>query len=307
MGSPLTDKQFVRLLDDRLNKVYFDEYKPLPQIRDKFYNVIKSKKAWEEFFSVGAIPDPEAFNGTIQYQSVSPGYHTKIEPLEYAGGITIQRRLLDTDRYDIIENMAKGLATAANRKMNKIAHEPFAYFDSTAFTYVDSEEGVALCSNSHTTKTPDVSTSTGFDNYSTLAFDATNLESLRILSKGFKDDIGERIETNFDTIIHGTNLAEAVWEVLNSSGKTGDNLNNANFQKGRWKAIELPMLDDYDTNDWFLVDSSLMKKSLIWLEGVPLEFNSTTDFDSLMRKYADYFVCGWGFVDWKWVIGSSVS
>lgn len=307
MGNPLTDKQFTRLLDDRLTKVYTNRYKELELIKDKFYGIVKSKKAWEEYFSVSGIPDPEAFQGIIQYQGVYPGYHTKIEPKEYAGGITIQRRLLDTDRYDVIEKMSKGLAEAANRKMNKIAHEPFLYFDSSAFTFVTSEEGVALCSNSHTTKVPDVSTATGFDNLSTLPFDATNLEALRIQSKGFKSDIGERIQTNFDTIVHGTNLAADVWEVINSSGKTGDNLNNDNFQRGRWKSIELPLLDDTDTNDWFIVDSTAMKDSLLWIDAVPVEFNATTDFDTMMRKYADYFVCGWGFVDWRFIIGSSVS
>jgi hypothetical protein len=307
MSNPLTDKQFTRLLDDRLTKVYYDRYKGLDSIVDKFFTRNKSKKAWEEYFSVGNIPDPELFNGTIQYQSVSPGYHTKITPVEYAGGITIQRRLIDTDRYDIIEKLPKKLAEAANRKMNKIAHELFEDFDSTSFSFMSSEEGVALCSNSHTTKAPDVSTSTGFDNLSTLAFDATNLEALRVQSLGFRDDISERIQTNFDTIIHGSNLAEAVWEVMNSKGKTNDNLNNENFQKGRWKAIELPLLDDTDTNDWFIADSSAMKDSLIWLDSVPLEFNSTTDFDTMMRKYADYFVVGWGFTDWRWLIGSSVS
>lgn len=307
MGNPLTDKQFVRLLDDRLTKVYTEEGKGLPSIIDKFFARQKSKKAWEEYFSIGGVPDPEAFNGIIQYQSVAPGYHTKIEPKEYAGGITIQRRLLDTDRYDVIEGLAKGLKKAALRKMNKIAHEVFYHFDSTAFTFMTPEEGVALCSNSHTTKAPDVSTSSGFDNLATLAFDAANLETLRIQSKGLRDSIGERMETNFDTIIHGTNLAEAVWEVLNSSGKVDVADNNANFQKGRWKSIELPMLDDHDTNDWFIVDSSAMKDSLLWIDAVPLEFNSTTDFDTMMRKYADYFVIGWGFTDWRWIIGSSVS
>ena len=305
--NPLTDKQFVRLLDDRLTKVFQDRYKGLPSIIDKMYNRVSSKKAWEEYFSVGSIPDPEAFAGIIQYQGVSPGYHTKIEPKEYAGGITVQRRLIDTDRYDVIEGMSKGLATAANRKMNKIAHEPFLYHDSTAFTFVDSEEGVALCSNSHLTKTPDVSTSTGFDNLATLAFDEANLETLRIQSRGFKDDIGERIETNFDTIIHPTNLAKEVWEVLNSQGKTGVADNDGNFHRGRWKAIELPLLDDTDTNDWFIVDSAAMKESLLWIDGVPLEFNSTTDFDTQMRKYASYAVFGWGFTDWRFILSSSVS
>jgi len=307
MANPLTDRQFVRLLDDRLTKVYMDQYNGLPLIIDKFFNRVADKSAWLEYYSVGAVPDPELFNGTIQYQGVAPGYHTKITPLEYAGGIMIERRLLDTDKYNVIEGRAKGLAEAANRKMNKLAHEPFIYHDSSAFTFMDPEEGVALCSNSHTTKASGVSTATGFDNLSTLPFNATNLEALRIQSLGLRNDIGERITTNFDTIVHPSNLAEEVWEVIKSEGKVDEITNNANFQRGRWKTIELPMLDDYDTSDWFIVDSSRMKDSLIWQDGVPLEFMSTTDFDSLIRKYADYFVCGWGWSDWRWVIGSSVS
>lgn len=307
MANPLTDKQFVRLLDKRLTDVAVGAYEGLPMIIDKLFKVMPSKKAWEEFMAVSGVGDPEAFNGMIQYQGAYPGYTCKITPTEYAGGITIQRRLLDTDQYDVIEELASGLGEAANRKRNKIAHEPFIYFDSAAFNYLYSEEGVALCSNSHTTKVPNVSTSAGFDNLLTLAFDADNLEAARILSKGFKSDIGERIQTNFDTIIHGTNLAADVWEVLNSQGKTGTANNDANFQKGRWKSIELPLLDDYDTNDWFIVDSAMMKKQLIWVDGVKPEFNSTTDFDTLVRKYASYFVCGWGFRDWRFIVGSSVS
>lgn len=307
MGNPLTDRQFVRLLDKRLNKVSTDSFNGLPLIIDQFYNRVADKSAWLEYFSVGAVPDPVLFNGTTEYQSVAPGYHTKITPLEYAGGIIIERRLLDTDQYGVIDGLASGLGEAANRKMNKLAHEPFIYPDSSAFTFMETDEAVALCSDSHTTKASGVSTTYGFDNLSTLSFDAVNLEALRIQSKGFKNDIGERIQTNFDTIVHGTNLTEAVWEVIHSKGKYDEMTNNASFQYGRWKSIELPLLDDYDTNDWFIIDSSLMKKSLIWQDGVPIEFNSTSDFDTHMRKYASYFVCGWGWKEWRWIIGSSVS
>jgi hypothetical protein len=307
MGNPLTDRQFVKLLDKTLTEVYMDTFNGLPLIIDQFFHRVTDKSAWLEYFNVGAVPDPVLFNGLIEYQSVAPGYHTKITPLEYAGGIIIQRRLLDTDQYDAIEGLASGLGEAANRKMNKLAHEPFIYPDSSAFTFMETDEAVALCSDSHTTKASGVSTTYGFDNLSTLSFDAVNLEAVRIQSKGLKNDIGERITTNFDTIVHGTNLAEAVWEIQKSEGKVDEMTNNANFQRGRWKSIELPLLDDYDTNDWFIIDSNLMKKSLIWQDGVPLEFNSTTDFDTMMRKYADYFVCGWGWREWRWIIHSSVS
>jgi hypothetical protein len=303
--SPFTSSQAVKLLDKNISKFYWDRYKGMDLIIDKLYDRIKSKKAWEEFQSVGSLPDPQLFNGVIQMQNFSMGYHTKIVPLEYAGGFILERRLIDTDQSGIVKKLPQQLAIAANRKMNKIAHEPFIYPDSAAFTFMTSEEGVALCSNSHTTKTADVSTSSGFDNLATYGFDATNLEALRIQGLGFRDDIGERIQTNFDTIIHGSSLAADVWEVLNSTGKTGDNLNNANFQKGRWKSIELPMLDDYSSTGWGIVDSNAMKDALIWVDAVPLEFNTPPlDYDHMMRKYQDYFVCAYGFVDWRWILWS---
>lgn len=301
--NPLTSAQAIRLLDKRIDKLYWDRYKELPLIIDKLFDRQKSSKAWQEYYSIGDIPDPERFNGMVQQQSISMGYHTKIQPLEYAGGITIERLLFDTDQYNIVEKLPKKLGAAANRKMNKIAMEPFIYPDSNAFSFVTSEEGVALASNSHTTKSPDVSTSVGFDNLTSYAFDGVNLESVRILATQFRSDIGERFETNFDTIIHGSALAGAVWEELNSSGRTGDNLNNANYNKGRYKTIELPMLDDYSTTGWALVDSAAMKDSLIWIDGTPLEFhNSPMDSNTMMRTYIDYFRVGWGFTDFRWII-----
>ena len=44
MGSPLTDKQFVRLLDDRLSKVYYDQYKALPLYEISFITLKDLKK-----------------------------------------------------------------------------------------------------------------------------------------------------------------------------------------------------------------------------------------------------------------------
>jgi hypothetical protein len=148
--SPLTSSQAVKLLDKNIGKYYWDRYKGLPIIIDKLFDRVKSKKAWEEFQSVGSLPDPQLFNGVIQMQNFSMGYHTKIVPLEYAGGFILERLLIDTDQSGIIKKLPQQLATAANRKMNKIAHEPFIYPDSSSFTFMTSEEGVALASNSHT-------------------------------------------------------------------------------------------------------------------------------------------------------------
>lgn len=310
MGNPATTAEFFRLLDSSIDKTYWDRFKELTARKnyiDMLFDKRKTTKLEEQYYEVGAVPNPERFQGRIQYQGVTPGFLTTCKPLEYAGGITIERRLWDTDQSGVIKQMSKGEATACHRKKMELAHEPFTSAFSTAYNFMTSEEGVALCSNSHLTKVPGVSTSAGFDNYSTLALDAANLETVRIQSRGIKNDIGKRLDTNFDTIVHGTNLAANVWEIQTSQGKLGTGDNDPNFQRGRWKNIELPLLDDNDVDNWFIVDSELMKECLIWLEGVALEFNRATDFDSLIRKYASYFVDGWCFNSWRWLIGCEVA
>jgi len=301
--------QFVRLQTDNLEKKFTGGYEELKSIKERFFDVRVEKKAYLEFYGIGDIPDPSPFEGLRSYQAVAPGYHIRLEPKEWAGGIVIQRRLWDTDRYDQINNLAKGLGKAAKRAMNKIAHEFVIYMDSSAFSYMIAEEGVALASNSHTSKAS-VATTAGFDNLNTLPFNATNLEALRIITKGFKSDINERIQTDFDTILHGTNLSEAVWQIVKSEGDV-DEINPAikNFQRGRWKDEELPLWDDYDTNNWAIVDSSMMKDSLVWHQGLEkeVETSSTTDFDNLMLKFGSYFVCGWAWIDWRFFCGCVVA
>lgn len=243
MGNPLTDVEAMRLLDDRLEKKFYGGYEEIAPVKDTFFDVKVDKKAWLEYYGLGDVPDPVAFEGLISYQGVAMGFHTKIRPKEFAGGLVFQRRLLDTDRYDEMDKKSKGLGKAAKRKMNKVAHEWVIYMDSSAFDYMIAEEGVALCSNSHTSKA-NVSTASGFDNLITLPFNPTNLEAARLISKKFKSDINERIETNFDTIVHPASLGEKVWEIQKSEGKVDEITNNENFHRGRWKAEELPLWDD---------------------------------------------------------------
>lgn len=312
MAAPLTDKAFWRLLDKRID-LWVQEGRDRVAVKypDKFFTVKSGNKAWLEAYGIGSVPNPVAFNGLIQYQDVAPGYHTKIEPKEYAGGIIVQRLLLETDQYDAIEGLATGLGEAMDRLRNDHAVEPFAYCDSTSFTFATREEGVAIASNSHTTKAVSVSTTYGFDNLSTLAFDAVNLEALRLQAKGIRNDIGKQMPgNNFDTIIHGPSLSEAVWEVINSQGKVDTADNNENFQKSlKWKAIEVQELDDVENNcnNWGIVDSAAMKKALVWYDLIKPEFKNTEDFDTLMRKYRSYGAWGWGATDWRWVVWSVVA
>jgi len=306
MGSPIISENFIRLLDTRLKEVSSKTWDELPSQKGELYRDVPSDSAWEEFFSVGSIADIPAFNGKLDYLSMSPGYLTRIEPKEYAAGLAFERKFLDDKKYSVMSDQVESLTVAAQRTKAKIEVDPFAYAFSSAFSYMYSEEGVSLCNDSHTTKSG-VSTTTGFDNAGTSAMSKTSIAATKLAMLRFKNDIGERIVINPDTIVCGESLADTALEIVGSE-KNPDNANNTinTLYKG-YKVLVLKRLDDYDTNNWFLVDSRQMKKHLLWIDRIAKETKMTVDFDTMLLKWSIYFRCGNGFNDWRWVYGHAVS
>jgi phage major head subunit gpT-like protein len=313
MGNPLTSSQFTRLLDDRLRKVYADNFKELPSMVDKLFGVIKSDKAWEEFYGVGALPDIPAFSGQLEYLSVAPQFYTRIEPKERAGAIAIERKLIDDDRYGVIKSRQNGLVESMQRVREKDGANAFGYAFSSAFEYMTNEEGVSLCSTAHTTKSG-VSTATGFSNAGTSALSKTSIAATRILMKQFRNESGQRIMIEPDMIIVPDNLYDTACEAVGSSDggaksmlDPGNANNTINAQYGRWKVLAYPRLDDIDTNNWFVVDSKKMKEYLLWIDRISPEISTETDFNTMLIKQAIYARWGWGFSDWRFCYGHAVS
>ena len=307
MATPLDSSQFVRLLDNRLREISENPYPEISRMIPELYRIIKSDSASEEFYQIGAMPDIPEFTGKLSALGISPGYHFKIEPKEYAGETQLERKLIDDKKYAVLDNVAEGLMTSAIRTEEKLGSRSFTRAFSTAFDFMTSEEGLALCSDSHTTKAG-VSTSTGFDNVGTSAASKTAVAATRLLMRRFKNDIGERIEIGDDfAIVTPDNLAD-IFEEIN---RTPKGLNSAegtvNMQAGRYKIITYPRLDDTDTNNWYMVNMSAMKKSLVWIDRIAPEVKRTSDFSTYMLRIAIYFRCAYGFTDWRWVMGHNVS
>jgi phage major head subunit gpT-like protein len=313
MGNPLVSSQFIRLLDDRLRKVEVDSFKELPSMIDRLFGVIKSDKAWEEFYGIGAVPDIPAFSGTLEYLSVAPQYYTRIEPKEYAGAITIERKLIDDERYGVIKSRQQGLIDSLIRVREKLGAQAFGYAFSSAFTFQASEEGVALCSSSHTTKSG-AATTTGFSNAGSTALSKTSIAATRILMRQFRNESGSRIVIEPDTLIVPDELYDTACEAVgtNFNGATSmmdpDSANGKiNTQYKRWTVIPYPRLSDFDTNNWFMVDSKKMKEYLLWVDRIAPDVQTTKDFETLMFKQSIYSRFGYGFTEWRWIYGHSVS
>jgi len=306
MGNPVISENFIRLLDTRFREVSEKAWDEIPSQKGELYRDVPSDSAWEEFFSVSGVADIPAFNGKLEYLSQSPGYLTRIEPKEYAAGLAFERKFLDDKKYAVMSDQIESLTVAAQRTKAKIEVDPFAYAFSSAFTFMYSEEGVALVSDSHTTKTG-VSTASGFDNAGTSALSKTSLAAARLAMLRYRNDIGERIVTNPDTIVVGESLADTAYEIVGTPFGYETGNNTKNMMNGRFKVLVLPRLDDTDSNNWFLIDSRQMKKNLLWIDRIVKETKMTINFETFMLKWSIYFRCGNGFKDWRWIFGSAVS
>jgi len=307
MGNPLTSSQFIRLLTQELTDVRNDTYKELHSMIPMIYNEINSNKAWEEYLSVGAVPDIPEFTGQISYLDISPGYHMKVEPKEYAAGLQFERKLLDDEQYGIFRNRTAGLIKASHRVKEKLGVKTFANAFSTAYDFMESEEGTALCSSSHTTKSG-TSTANGFDNAGTSALNKTAVAATRILMRQYRNDISERIEISDNlALIVPDNLADAAEEIVGTPKSLDTAEGNINMQYKRYKVIPYLRLDDYDTNNWFMVDMDAMKRDLIWINRIKDDVRSTVDFENYAVKVSIYLRVAYGWRDWRWIYGHSVS
>lgn len=308
MADVTTSSQLQRLLDKRLREVADFEklYPALNPMIPTLFRMFDSDAAFEEFYSIGSLPDHQRFTGKIPFVNRSPGYHIKIEPYEYALGRQLERKFLDDKKYSVFDDEAVALTNSAARTMEKEASVIFTGAFSTAFQFQTNEEGVALC-GSHRTKSG-TSTATGFSNTGTSAMNKTSVAATKILMRQLRNDVSERIEMsdNFGLLVPD-NLADAAYELVNTPKGMDSAEGNVNPQYKRYKVIPYARLDDSDTNNWYMVNMDLMKKCLIFINRIKPETKTQVDFHTLVTMISSYMRFGAGTTDWRWIYGHNVT
>lgn len=307
LSSPLTSAKFARLLKKDLKEVVEDELKSLPNQGEKYYRVIDSDMAQEEFFNVSGLPDIGEFNGKLSYIGQAPGYYNKIEPKEFAQGTQTERKFIDDNQFGVLRNQGKALAKALARTKEKYRARPFVNAFSSAWDFQQSEEGLSLCNSSHTTKSG-TSTASGFDNAGTSAMSPTSVAASWLAMRQFRDPISERIEMDDSwTIMCPDTLGDRAEEIVGTEKGIDSGNHTINVQKGRYNVERYMRLDDYSTTNWFLVNWTLMKQYLVWISHTDADYNNTVDFDTYALKHSIYARWGNGYLDWRWIYGHQVA
>lgn len=309
MPNPMVSSGFGDLVDRRITKIFWDKYNELPQHIQKLYRMDTSSDQYETVSSVGALQDFSPFTGSVAYQSMSQGYDVRATHVEFSSGIQIERALYDDDRHGVWEGRPRGLASAAVRTREKHGARLLNNAFSVDTFFYNNSEGVSLCSNTHLTTAPNVSTAVGFDNLTTSALTSVALIAARIQMMNFRDDVGNRVSSMPDDLWIPIDLYDRAYEIMESSGIPDSANNNANVNKGAFSIMPTAAGWNYmtDSNNWFLVDSNYKKEMVVWYDRTPLEFAFAEEIDTLVAKWRAYmrYSCMWH--DWRWVLGALVS
>lgn len=304
MASPMTSGAWSDLLDKRVTVLHNDRLKQLSDRVGDFYNMQSSSDSYERSSEAGALPDFVEFGGTVTYQNQNQGYDVTYTHKEFVNGFQITRDLYDDDRHGVWERKPKALADAYMRTRQKHGARVFNNAFSVDTYFFSNSEGVALCSNSHTT-TSGASTASGFDNLITSSLTATAVEAARIQFRGFRGDQAERISVMPSMLLIPIDLYGRAHEIVMSSGKPSSANNDSNVHKGAYKIVDWEYMTD--TNDWFMIDESAMKDMLNWYDRIKLEFGMAEELDTLVAKWRAYARYSAGWDNWRWILGASVS
>jgi hypothetical protein len=125
--------------------------------------------------------------------------------------------------------------------------------------------------------------------------------------RSYTDDRGELIQCMPDTLVVPPELEDQAYVEARTPLKTGGANNDLSFVNSLGLKV---IVWDYltDANNWFMVDSQMVKQHLTWFDRVPLGFalNPLSDFQ-LKAQYRGYMRYSLGWNDWRWVYGHAVA
>ena len=281
---PNVSSAYTKLLFEGLKKVSVDRQTFVEQSNmiDKIYTRVSSDKVTEEFYSVGQVPDVQDSTGRFSELRMVPGYSTKIEAKQFGGFVETERTLMDDEQYGVMTlgSIEAGLVDAANRGREDSAVKVVANATSSSYDFItNQEEGVALASNSHTTKTVGVSTTTGFDNLGTSVLNKTSAAATRILMRKFKNPLGRRYSTNrrWGLLVSDSNEFKA-GELNNTPWGLDSGERTVNMQASMYQIIVWERMEDFSVSNWAMVDLDMMKKNMIFLDRIKGETERERDF-----------------------------
>lgn len=284
-----------------LRTIFNQQIKKSKDFVGELFTVEKSTKQAEYnqgIGSLGMMDEWGASNNQVSYEDVNKGYKATYLHKKYSKGLTLERELVEDDQYGEIKKRVRLLTQSVY--FTRQYYGALLFNEAFNATYAG-PDGVALCSASHPYSPSDATVQS---NAGTGALNATNLETARTAMMGWKDDKGNLLVVEPDTLIVPPALRKAALVIADSNGEPDVSDNNINIWKGSVDVIEFKFLTS--STAWFLADRQRMKAFLHWYDRriAKLEMDKE-NFNSEVGAYKVVSRFSRGFDDWSFIYGST--
>lgn len=274
-----------------LRKIYSRHMTNLKDYLPVLFNMEKSTKAQEFTLGVGNLGLMRAWDDTgrqVYYEDVEKGHKATYTHKKYSLGEQLERELLEDDQYSEIKKRIRNLSQSVYYTRQYFGASVFNNAFSNAYAGPDS---AALCSAAHT-YSPGNAAVWGNVNLA-LPLTPDNVEAVRNLMVQWRDDKGNLLAINPDTIVVPSNLRKAAMVIADTDREPDTTDHNINIWHGSLDVIEHLFLTN--PNAWFLIDKNRMKNFLNWYDRRMAKLEFDNDFDTEVSKYkvVNRFSFGW--------------
>lgn len=269
---------------------------------DKIFHVIQSNKAFEEdasYTGIGLLEEtPEL--GAVPYEDADPSWVTTYVHREFKKGRMVSKKMVQDEKWNIIQNLPKTLSIAKLRTFETAAADVLNYgfvAGGGGLAQFDGADGQALFSTAHTNKKGTITQS----NKITTALSVSALEAVTTAMQNRLDSKGQIVTFNPDTLIVHPNNRFKARTILESDGSIGNNFNDINTMKGALNLIVWPYLKN--PTAWFVMDSSAHQLNFFKRTDEDVE-GPVWDFDNGAAKWKVETRFSVGYSSWQGIYGS---
>lgn len=293
---------YQTLVDRRYREIYDEEYASTLDQLPLFFSMQTSDSFEERRGSVGELPIWTSFGGSLTYTQFYEQYNATATHIEFTQAYRTSRRLMDDDLTGIMRgDRYRKMVNAGIVTRQQHGARLWNFMSSNDNMFYERSEGLPIASDAHTTRTPNVSTATGFDNLTTAELSPTSYRALRQQMRRFNYDQGYIANVIPDTIVVPIELEQRAMEILLSPGDPDNARRTMNPEQNSAEII-VP-LHMTDANNWGLVNRKMMKENCVWFDHTKEDFKSIIDYETYQLKCSGYMrysflVFGWRFVAW---------
>lgn len=300
--SVMDHNSFPTLLSALYTEIIEQQLASVQDLRPLIYYMTTSDRLEERYSAVGELATWPEFTGELTSQQSYEQYETTFRPREYATMTIVTRRMVDDDLSGVLNGVRfRPMVRASLVTQQKHATRMFEMLGSVDSYWSIFSEGVAIASTAHTTRTPNVSTTTGFSNLTTAPLSPTALRAALIAGRKIKNDQGDRADISYDELFVPVDLVPRANEILRTIAGLDTPYGNENQESsarsGVQKVIGLPYWSS--ATNWALSNSMLREDMCLWIDRVEPEYGRITEFDTLQIKSRGYMRYGVATRGWR--------